>query len=257
MITPIVLLLCIILGSVLITRIGAIALEITGLSKQSSVFQARSAYTNCGFTTSEAEKVVNHPVRRHIVMALMFLGHLGVASVAGTILLTAMKFDSESWKTSAIQLSIGTVVLLFLATSKWINWITEKIIRWALRRFTKLKTLDYHGLMHLKDGYVVSEMNVKEEDWLANRSLRELLLSKEGVLILGIEKPDGKTYVGIPEGYHVIQPEDTLILYGHEERLKKLDERRKGWAGDQEHQLAVADKNEEEEKTNELLSDPG
>jgi zinc protease len=44
--------------SLLITRIATIALTYTGLSRQAAKFQARSAFTGVGFTTSESEKVV-------------------------------------------------------------------------------------------------------------------------------------------------------------------------------------------------------
>jgi len=50
--------------SLVITRVATVALTMTGLSRQVARFQARSALTGTGFTTSEAETVVNHPVRR-------------------------------------------------------------------------------------------------------------------------------------------------------------------------------------------------
>ena len=50
--------------SILITRLAAVALTHTGLSKESSKFQARSAFTGVGFTTNESEKVVDYPESR-------------------------------------------------------------------------------------------------------------------------------------------------------------------------------------------------
>ncbi len=58
---PLVSLILIITLSVLITRIATIALQHTGLSKQSAAFQARSAYTGVGFTTSESEEMGSSP----------------------------------------------------------------------------------------------------------------------------------------------------------------------------------------------------
>ncbi len=63
--------------SLLVTRVASIALAMTGLSHDLAKFQARSAFTGVGFTTSEAEKVVAHPVRRRILMLLMLLGNAG------------------------------------------------------------------------------------------------------------------------------------------------------------------------------------
>lgn len=47
--------------SLVITRIATVALTMTGLSSEAAEFQARSAFTGTGFTTAEAEKIVNHP----------------------------------------------------------------------------------------------------------------------------------------------------------------------------------------------------
>ena len=72
--------------SLLVTRIGAVALKLTGLSPDIARFQARSAFTGVGFTTTESESLVNHPVRRRILMLLMFWGNIGIAAViASTI----------------------------------------------------------------------------------------------------------------------------------------------------------------------------
>jgi len=81
-------LLLIISLSILITRIATIALLHTGLSRESARFQARSAFTGVGFTTAESEKVVNHPVRRRILLLLMLLGNAGVATAMSSLILT-------------------------------------------------------------------------------------------------------------------------------------------------------------------------
>ena len=47
----------------LVTRVAARALTLTELSSEAARFQARSAFTGVGFTTSEAEGIVSHPVR--------------------------------------------------------------------------------------------------------------------------------------------------------------------------------------------------
>jgi len=51
--------------SLVLTRVATVALAMTGLSHEVAKFQARSAFTGTGFTTREAENVVDHPVRRN------------------------------------------------------------------------------------------------------------------------------------------------------------------------------------------------
>lgn len=81
-------LLLVICISILITRIATVALAHTGLSKEAARFQARSAFTGAGFTTHESERVVNHPVRRRIILSLMLLGNAGVVTAVSSSMLT-------------------------------------------------------------------------------------------------------------------------------------------------------------------------
>ncbi len=64
----------------LITRVATVALTMTGMSLDHARFQARSAFTGTGFTTSETEAIVTHPARRRIVMTLMLLSGAGAVS---------------------------------------------------------------------------------------------------------------------------------------------------------------------------------
>lgn len=50
--------------SLQLTRIATGVLIATGVPPTSTAFQARSAFSGAGFTTTESENVVNHPVRR-------------------------------------------------------------------------------------------------------------------------------------------------------------------------------------------------
>jgi Trk-type K+ transport system membrane component len=51
----------------LIVRAASIALMMTGMNQKRARFQALSAFTGTGFTTKEAESVMNHPLRRKII----------------------------------------------------------------------------------------------------------------------------------------------------------------------------------------------
>ena len=70
MAAPVIALLVIALVSLLAVRVGATALMMTGISWDTASFQAYSAFFGVGFTTKEAELVVNHPVRRRIIRDL-------------------------------------------------------------------------------------------------------------------------------------------------------------------------------------------
>lgn len=88
-------------------------------------------------------------------------------------------------------------------------------------------------------GYTVTEMEVESDDWLADKELGELGLRQEGVVVLGIQRKNGR-YVGAPKGHTRICSGDTLILYGRLPLLNELDQRGADWTGEQSHQQAVA-----------------
>ncbi len=231
--------------SLLVTRIGSAALFLTGMSREVARFQARSAYSGCGYTTREAEQSLAHPVRRQIVMTLMLMGHLGIAAVAGTMVVSMMVTTKErSWVVVG-SLLLGLTILLLIAQSKWVEVRMNIVIQWALKRWTKLDTRDYVSLLQLTTDYAVTELNVSPNDWLANKTLIELRLPAEGVLVLGIRRREGN-YFGAPHATTEIRPFDTVVMYGPIGRIKELDARRAGRRGNQAHQTAKA---EHEQKT--------
>lgn len=231
--------LVVIFVSLLITRIATIALTATGLSRESARFQARSALTGSGFTTTESEQVVRHPVRRRIVMLLMLLGSAGIAAVIGSLVLAFIQPEAAgAWWVRLGVLATGIVLLWLLANSRWVDRQVTRVTMWALRRWTTIDARDYAGLLHLARGYVVTEFEVSSDHWLAGRSLDQLRLRSEGVMLLGIQRPDG-SYLGVPKGDTVLQAGDVLIVYSRAGTLAELDRRRRGAAGDAAHRAAV------------------
>ncbi len=114
----------------------------------------------------------------------------------------------------------------------------SRAIRWAIQKWTHVDVQDYASLLRLANEYTVCEMEVQEGDWVANRTLSELQLNREGVTVLGVQREGGK-FVGAVTGETLIQPTDVLILYGRLQALNDLDERRTGVGGDRAHREAV------------------
>lgn len=228
--------------SLLITRIGAVALSLTGLSSDVARFQSRSAYTGVGFTTQESEQIVNHPVRRRIVEFLMMTGNVGIAVVIASMMATFAQDDVSNqiiWQRISV-LFAGLTILWVVGTQKWVDQSIESVITWALRIWTELDVCDYVSLLHLGNGYVVFEIKVGENDWIADKTLGEVRLTSEGVLVLGIHRSDG-SYLGSPHGKSQVRTGDVLTVYGKRERLEELDLRKRGTDGDEAHEKAIAE----------------
>jgi hypothetical protein len=240
----IVSLLTILTVSILITKISTELLAHTGLAREIARFQARSAFTGVGFTTSESEKVVHHPIRRRILQILMVLGNAGIVTAMSSLILTFVRDGDQSGISLRIVILVSGLVLLYaLASSRWLNRRLTNIIGRALKQFTKLEVHDYASLLHIAGEFRVTELQVQPEDWLTDRDLRSAKLRDEGILVLGITRQDG-TYLGAPKASTKILPHDTLILYGRASALERLDQRGKGWAGERDHRQAVAEQKE-------------
>ena len=223
--------------SYVIIRVATSALVMTGMARESARFQARSAFLGVGFTTAEAESIVDHPVRRRIAIWLMWLGNAGVVTVLGGLILSFSGSGHATWRKLAV-LAGGLVVLALIARSPLVEKPLERLIQRALRRFGGLDVRDYAGLLHVKGGWTIDELKVEDDDWLAGQTLGALDLREEGILVLGIDRDDG-TYLGSPRGHTVVRPGDTLVLYGRRQRIVELDERRGGHAGEQAHAEAI------------------
>lgn len=232
--------------SLIIIRVGTMALMLTGLSRESARFQSHSAFTGVGFTTSEAESITQHPVRRHIVMALMIAGNIGIATSISffmLFLLDAKESEYKSIGTGLILLFASLGALWLLASSRWIEGKLNRVIAMAITNFSHLDIRDYVSLLELSKGFSVTELKVEPGDWVASKSLMNLGLAREGVLVLGIKRNNGD-YVGAPSGDSHIHPYDTIVVYGPLNRLQELSSRRADDAGKAAHLMAAKEYDE-------------
>lgn len=225
--------------SLLVTRVATVILIASGMSRQTARFQARSAFTGSGFTTSESERAVDHPLRRRVIMALMLLGNAGIVAAASSTIIgfRGGGFGHQYWR--VLELVGGLLALLFLSRSRWVDRRLTRLIGVLLDRYTDVPKRDLSGLLNLAGDYAVSELAVSDGEWLSGRTLNELGLREEGAVVLGITKPGGG-YLGAPTGGTVVCPGDVLLVYGHEDLLSELDDRPAGPDGDLAHQAAVA-----------------
>jgi hypothetical protein len=205
--------LLVIFVSFLIVRAAAIALMMTGMDEKRARFQALSAFTGTGFTTREAESIVNHPLRRRIISWLMILGNAGIVTVIITA--TSSLVTSEGGyqlSLNALILLVGVYLLYKIATHKgfmrrWESFIEGKLIKSPA--FEEGATED---LLHLIEGYGLVRAFIKETSPLVGSSLSESRLREKELLVLGIER--GKSWIPIPNPSERINEGDRLVVYG-------------------------------------------
>jgi len=241
---PIVSLLLILGTSLVVTRVAAVALEHTGLSRDAARFQARSAFTGVGFTTSEAEDVVAHPVRRRVVMTLMLVGNVGIVSAMAAVLLSAIDLRTQHGVGVLVAVLVGGLGLLWaVGSSAWVDRQMCRAIRWAIQHWTTLDAQDYTRLLHLHGEYSVSRFSVEKGDWIAGKTGGAAGLIEEGLLLLGIECPGGN-FIGAPSTDVELRAGDEIVVYGPAERVAELHVRGMGRGGDRAHEEAAGQRHD-------------
>lgn len=202
---------------VFIVQLGAAALRQTGLPNSVARFQALSAFTGTGFTTSEAESVVNNRSRRHIVSILMIVGNVGLVSILSTVVvsLTHAGRDGSYWGQAGWHL--GVLVLIWvLALNPRANRIIYGAIGALLQRSRRFVEHGPRLLAQLPAGLGLYAMNLSEQ---ATGTVADH--SPDGMLVLGLRRLDG-SYVDRPAGDEPIAESDELILYGPDRLASKL-----------------------------------
>ncbi len=225
------------------SKVATIMLVGTGMATDTANFQARSALMGVGYTTSEAEDVINHPVRRRIILWLMTFGNAGIITGIASLLLGFVNTESSQRWLRALLLVGGLVGLVLLTRFGPLDRLLSRITRWALARWTTLETRDLASLLRFSHAYGVIELHAQGDDWLVDRPLAKLHLPDEGVVILGVHRRDGR-FLGAPNGQTVIHAGDTVIAYGELDHLDRLDDRHRGLAGDLEHERSVRETHE-------------
>ena len=235
--------LIVILFSLFVVKIGTIALEATGLSREISVFQAQSAFSGVGFTTHEAETIMNHPLRRKIMSFLMLTGSAGLTSAIATLILTFM--SSTDYRTifnikvsgvffNLAVIFLGLITLFAISKTKYfdmfIRWLLAKPLHIIKR---KIALYDYEKILGLSKGYTIGSFEVPKHHWMVNKTIRQLEMEKEGVMILGIYRDvhGHEEYLGIPSSDFKIHNRDKIMVYCKESVLANLAKREKGTKG--------------------------
>ena len=216
-----------------VTRVATVALTMTGMSLEHARFQARSAFTGTGFTTSEAEAVVTHPARRRIVMSLMLVSGAGAVSVLGALILSFAGVDSTTGGLARAAVIVACLAaLLWLARNRVVDRALRRVIERLLRRYTDLEVRDYAALLHLRGQWRVAQLPVAEDDWIASQPLGQLRLPEEGVAVLGVERAEG-AWVGAPSEDIQLGVGDVVVLYGRAPMLDDIAARLHGDEGDE------------------------
>lgn len=209
--------------SLLIIKVATVAMRLTGLPEPVARFQCISALTGTGFTTSEAEMIVNYPIRRRIVITLMVLGNFGLVSVASTFIVAFMDAGDKG---EAILFQVLMIILAIILTfvimlNKTLDRFLSKITGQILSHTTDIEQRGYHRIFQISDGYSIVEHLYKHEVPTTFDAM-----DHNGLTLLAIQSAGTKQTVTVRTD-HPIGPGDVLVYFGndkaHEDHAKHIN----------------------------------
>jgi hypothetical protein len=203
--------------SIFIVRVAAVALRITGLTDNSARFQALSAFTGTGFTTSEAETVVNYPIRRRIVSLLMIIGNLGLVTVLATLVVSLVHTDGEPGAVivQLIWLLGGLALLWFLMLNGTADRIMCSFISNILESTTYLGRRSFHRLVQVGDGYSVCEHSLGPREVAEGPHSLALRLAKLDLRLLAVRRVSGGLAFDLSPEFQ-INAGESLVVFGRD-----------------------------------------
>ena len=173
-------------------------------------------------------------------MFLMLAGNAGIASVAVGLLLGFG--GAEGASSAGLRIAVlvaGLVAIFFLARNEWFDRRLRGALGRVLSKVSDIEVRDYAQLLHVAGDYVIDELAVEADDWMCHRTLGELRLRDEGVVVLGVERSG--TYIGTPGSETELEALDVLLVYGRAEVIEELDRRRSDPAGQFAHALRAGE----------------
>jgi hypothetical protein len=208
--------------SLAFTQLAAGGLIATGLPPDVAKFQSRSAFSGAGFTTTEAESVVNHPVRRRIIATTMFVGNLGTPTLVVTVLLGFLAPGPGGTTTRTLVAVAGFVFVLLLVLNKPMErWLVALGRGYAQRRLLPHLDEGFTVLLDLGGDFVVAAMRVTDHPSEETvRSLRGLDEALPTVRVLGVRNEVG--YAGQAPVDVELDRGDQLVVYGTQAELSHI-----------------------------------
>lgn len=202
----------VIIVSILIVRVGAIALRMTGLDERTANFQALSAFTRAGFTTGESETVVSNPQRRRIISWLIILGNAGIAAVIVTATSSLVSSTDYKLAINIVALIVGVYIIYRIASHAKITRRWERVIESKLEKTKFFTAIPIQHLLYFSGGYGVARSLIGAQSPLLGRGLDDELLVAANISVLGVERRG--EYLPQMEANGKLEVGDVLLVYG-------------------------------------------
>lgn len=200
----------------LVLRISTHLLVMTGLEPSVASFQVVSMLTGTGFTTTESELVLRHPVRRRLALFLILFGAFSLAVVISS--LSAILSNQTDLTQLTAVAAVLAAVLLIVRNKR----VHERLSRILMKRINRRSEFDPMPVSELasewRDEMVMGVQLADDSSWVG-RSLKDVLTEDEDILPLLIKRGDKRMR---KERWDVLLQEgDFVLLYGNQRQIEQ------------------------------------
>ncbi|MGE4378413.1 MAG: TrkA C-terminal domain-containing protein [Candidatus Izemoplasmatales bacterium] len=215
----------IILVYVIFIEIFTIIFKLTGLTNDKARFQVISLFTNSGFTTQEAELVVNSRVRRRIANITMLSGfilNVTVISVLVNVFITLGSATSTDVLKFFLYIGVFFIILYILKKLKlfellfkgMVERITNRVIHGSQTNI--IEVLDNVGKNSIAEITIINLPEALEETTLEKSNIRNTHFVNVLAIIRG-----GDTNANVTKD-DIIWKNDKVVVFGKLANIKKL-----------------------------------
>jgi hypothetical protein len=201
-----------ILISFVVVRVGAFALQLTGIEPSVARFQALSAFTGTGFTTTEAERVVRVAARRRVVSWLIILGNAGLLAMVATLVASFTQVTGYVWFFIRLGIIIGGVFILYrlVLRSRLGTGLLQRIRRPLINRIIR-DAPPVEEVLGLGVQWGAFLVTVKRGTGRVGLRVGEIE-NDNGTRIMAIDRPD--EHIPAPPVDERVLENDRLFIYG-------------------------------------------
>lgn len=199
----------------LIMEVSATALKLTGMNIHQARFQALSALTGTGFTTHEAETIMNHKQRRLIIMILMISGPVGFVTILGSVLASVR---NELFLQELLVILFVLFILIQFFKSKAFGKVFHKTVEKQMKKRRYFRRVVLDEVLQLDQAHGVCEVKIDADTQIVNKKLSETDFKEKGFLVLAIKRD--KETINAPKGSDVLEKDDTLVIFGNIDNIK-------------------------------------
>ncbi|WP_067139011.1 hypothetical protein [Oceanivirga salmonicida] len=208
----------------IIAEVFVTLFRITGLTEEKARFQVISMLTNSGYTTREAEIVVNSKIRRKLARYVMMFGYAFTVTIVSTVVNIFLQFrNTITWSVIAfIPMIVGIIITTwFVKKSRWLNNLVDKFI---LKITSKYLYNQYSNPIIIIDDYgdmVMARVILK----IMPKELKDIELSKSNIKSehgLNILLRKTSTGESLPDANTVFNVGDSIVVVGDEKKIREI-----------------------------------